>query len=163
MRAYTALVVTLAGGGPMEFRILGSLEIDDAGQRLPVGGLRERQILAALLLDAGRVVPLPRLVDVAWDEDPPASAVKQARNAVSRLRRLLAADGRPQIITDGPGYRLVLGEARLDAKAAEDLAGRAAAAASEGDRSPSSSTGRPVPPTQAASSASWAASGAFLA
>ncbi|HEV2372365.1 MAG TPA: BTAD domain-containing putative transcriptional regulator [Streptosporangiaceae bacterium] len=116
----------------MEFRILGSLEVHAGGRRLVLGP-REQKVLAALLLDAGRLVTLPRLVDVVWDDDPPESAAKQARNSVSKLRQLLADDGSgPVIATDGAGYRLALGGASLDAQVFETQIAQAAAAAAAG-------------------------------
>src|SRR5262245_14091636 len=91
----------------------------------PLGGPRERTVLAGLLLDAGRVVPVRRLVDLAWDDDPPATAGKQVRNMVSRLRRALAEAG--VIVTEAGGYRLALGdECTVDAQVFET---RVAAAA----------------------------------
>ncbi|HEV2373991.1 MAG TPA: BTAD domain-containing putative transcriptional regulator, partial [Streptosporangiaceae bacterium] len=117
----------------MEFRILGNLEVHAEGCRLAVGGPREQKVLAALLLDAGRLVPLSRLVDVVWEDDPPATAAKQVRNAVSALRRLLTVGGPgPVITTEGAGYRLSLGGAVLDARLFETQAAQAAAAASAG-------------------------------
>src|ERR1700684_4268261 len=40
----------------VEFRILGSVEADDGGPSKDLGGLRERTLLARLLLSAGQVV-----------------------------------------------------------------------------------------------------------
>ena len=77
----------------MEFRILGPLEVRDDGRVLALGGARDRRILAALLLDANRVVPLPRLVEAAWDGPPPATAERQVRNRVAALRAQLTAAG----------------------------------------------------------------------
>jgi tetratricopeptide (TPR) repeat protein len=45
----------------MGFRILGSFEVRTDGAVLPLGGLRERTVLAVLVLDAGRMVPVTRL------------------------------------------------------------------------------------------------------
>jgi DNA-binding SARP family transcriptional activator len=49
----------------MEFRILGSLEVEVDGRLLDLGGAVQRRVLAALLLNPNRVVPIERLVDVA--------------------------------------------------------------------------------------------------
>jgi tetratricopeptide (TPR) repeat protein len=67
----------------LEFRILGDLEALSGGRRVPLGGYREQRVLAALVVDAGRVVPVQRLTDVIWDDDPPVTAGKQVMNAVS--------------------------------------------------------------------------------
>lgn len=59
----------------MEFRILGPLEVLRGSERIALGRRRgERCLLGLLLLDAGEVVPLDRLVDLLWDGDPPATA-----------------------------------------------------------------------------------------
>jgi DNA-binding SARP family transcriptional activator len=58
----------------VEFRILGPLEVLDAhGQRLVVGGPKQRALLAVLLLYAGEVVPVGQLIDELWGEEPPTS------------------------------------------------------------------------------------------
>src|SRR6266508_125287 len=87
------------------------------------GGLRlgrplEQKVLAGLLLEADRVVPLHRLVDLAWDDNPPDTAAKQIRNCVSRLRQRLAEAGAPDdaIVTEPSGYLLRLRDARFDAR-----------------------------------------------
>ncbi|MFM9696892.1 AfsR/SARP family transcriptional regulator [Streptomyces europaeiscabiei] len=66
-----------------------------------------------LLLDAGRVVPVSRLVTAGWDELPPDSAEHQVRKTVAKLRSRLP-HGPEIIVTDGPGYRAVVGTEHLD-------------------------------------------------
>ncbi|HEV2374416.1 MAG TPA: BTAD domain-containing putative transcriptional regulator [Streptosporangiaceae bacterium] len=117
----------------MEFRILGHLEAVAGGRPLPLGGPTEQRLLAVLLLDAGHVVPLSRLVDALWEEAPPARADKLARNAISRLRRMLADSGDPDPIeTCGAGYRLAIGCEALDARRFESKVAQAQLAASAG-------------------------------
>lgn len=100
----------------MEFQILGSLEAESGGRRVPLGWPCERRVLAALVLDAGRVVPVRQLVDAAWD-DPPATAGKQVRNAVSRLRSTLVRAGAGDLIVTEPGgYRLAADGCTVDAR-----------------------------------------------
>jgi hypothetical protein len=62
----------------MEFRILGTLEAEANGRRLALGGPSEQKVLAVLLLAANRVVSLASMVDTLWEDDPPATAAKQA-------------------------------------------------------------------------------------
>jgi DNA-binding SARP family transcriptional activator/tetratricopeptide (TPR) repeat protein len=90
--------------GTTAFRILGSLECIAGGSRLRLGGPVPERVLAMLLLEAGQVVPVTRLVAAVWDDDPPATAAHQVRKAVAELRRRLPG-GRDLIATDGPGYR----------------------------------------------------------
>jgi DNA-binding SARP family transcriptional activator len=52
----------------MEFRILGTLEALDGGRELPLGGARQRAVLAILLLHRGEVVSVDRIADELWGE-----------------------------------------------------------------------------------------------
>jgi DNA-binding SARP family transcriptional activator len=89
----------------VRFGILGTVGVWRDGLAVPVGGARQRRMLAALLLDPGRVIPAARLIDVLWD-DPPDSAVKQLHNCVAEVRRRLAAGGLdPALLsTETTGY-----------------------------------------------------------
>ena len=50
----------------MDFRILGSLEVEDRGQSLPLGGHQQRALLALLLLRANNVVPVDEIIEHLW-------------------------------------------------------------------------------------------------
>jgi DNA-binding SARP family transcriptional activator/tetratricopeptide (TPR) repeat protein len=118
----------------MRFRILGSLEAEAGDGLLSAGPPGQQRVLAVLLLNANQAVPVTRLVDALWDARPPATAAKQARNTVSRLRKLLAPGGPAvRIETAGTGYRLCLPAAALDASLFEAQV-RAADAAMAGQR-----------------------------
>jgi DNA-binding SARP family transcriptional activator len=103
----------------MDFRILGPLEVADAGVPVAIGGPRERTVLAVLLLRANRVVPVADLVDALWPGRPPATARQQIQTTVSLLRRSLGDPVRPvdrrRVITGTPGYRLRVEAGELDA------------------------------------------------
>ncbi|HEV2377969.1 MAG TPA: BTAD domain-containing putative transcriptional regulator [Streptosporangiaceae bacterium] len=120
----------------MEFGILGCLEVRAAdGRLLPLGRPCDQAVLATLLVDAGRIVAVPRLVDAVWDDDPPATAAKQVRNAVSRLRSLLAGYGLAGAIeTEGAGYRLAVDHDAVDVSRFDALTAGAGRAAAEGRR-----------------------------
>ncbi|UJW30920.1 winged helix-turn-helix domain-containing protein [Saccharothrix sp. AJ9571] len=92
----------------MEFRILGPVRVRAGVRPVPPAGPRQERILAALLLAAGRVVPVDRLVDVVWDGEPPATATRQVRNVTTALRRaLLDAGFADDVLTaEGPGFVL---------------------------------------------------------
>ena len=85
-----------------EFRILGPLEVEGGSGPLALGGQKQRALLAALLLDAGRVVATDRLVDLLWGEEAPKTATTSLQNSISRLRRELGAD---VLETRAPGIR----------------------------------------------------------
>lgn len=112
----------------MEFRVLGPLEVRAGGQLIDIGGVRQRRILAALLLHPNRAVSLSRLAEVAWDHDPPPTARRQVQNRVAALRRMLApAGGCIEVHTSG--YVLRVEPGALDAVAFDKLAERGRAAA----------------------------------
>jgi YVTN family beta-propeller protein len=100
----------------LHFRILGPLEVRAEDVPLPLGGRRQRAVLAILLLNAGRVVSRDRLIDDLWGEDPPATASHTLDAYVSRLRKLLDGDGEGRLVTQAPGYllRLEPGDVDLD-------------------------------------------------
>jgi DNA-binding SARP family transcriptional activator len=117
----------------VRFRMLGHLAAESDAGVLALGGPAEHKLLAALLLDANRVVPVTSLVDVLWDADPPATASKLVRNGVSRLRLALAAGGAAgPISTHVGGYRLAVEDGALDARLFEHGVGQARRAAAAG-------------------------------
>ncbi len=96
----------------VDFAILGPLEARADGEPITLGGPKQRALLAALLLDAGRVVSLDRLVEMLWSGDPPATAVASLQNFVAQLRKALGPD---VIETRPPGYVVRLEPDQLDA------------------------------------------------
>ncbi|WP_158243942.1 AfsR/SARP family transcriptional regulator [Mycobacterium sp. 4858] len=74
----------------MELRILGSIELWTGSSLANIGPARQRSILGALLVDAGRPVPLESLVDRVWGDRPPAEVRNVVYTYVTRLRRALA-------------------------------------------------------------------------
>lgn len=118
----------------MEFRMLGDLEAENSGRLVPLGP-SERKVLAILLLDAGRVVSVDRLLAALWDSEPPATAAKRMRNVVSRLRSLLADAGMAGVVqTIGTGYRLAVSSECIDARVFESRVAQAEQAAAVGRR-----------------------------
>jgi DNA-binding SARP family transcriptional activator len=125
--------IEISPGSWPQFRILGNLEAESGSGLIRLGGPCEHKLLAVLLLDAGHAVPLTRLIDALWDDHPPASACKLARNAVSRLRRSLSDGGAPGLIhTDGSGYRAVIDSQALDALVFDAMVTRAEVASGVG-------------------------------
>src|SRR5258707_7052726 len=57
--------------GVTEFGILGPLEVRRSGRAVPLGGPRQRAVLALLLLEPNRVVSMDRLAEGVWGGDPP--------------------------------------------------------------------------------------------
>ncbi|MFN2627090.1 MAG: BTAD domain-containing putative transcriptional regulator [Gaiellaceae bacterium] len=113
-----------------EFFVLGPLEVRARGRLVRLGGRKQRGLLALLLLDAGEVVPVARLVDALWGERPPPSATNSVHVYVSQLRKALG-DGR--LVTREPGYLLDIRAENLDARRFEHLLGQGRAARARGD------------------------------
>ena len=108
----------------MEFRILGPLQVLDEGRELPLGGAKQRAVLALLLLDPNRVVSRDRLIDELWHTDPPATAPTALQVYVSQLRKAL---GRDLILTQPPGYLIRVSDGELDLHRFERLVATARA------------------------------------
>jgi DNA-binding SARP family transcriptional activator/basic membrane lipoprotein Med (substrate-binding protein (PBP1-ABC) superfamily) len=117
---------------PIRFRILGALEAEVEERALELGGRKQRAVLAALLLRAGKVVPDERLVDEIWGDSPPASAAHTLETYVSRLRQVLAPHG-VDLERRGGGYRVALGRAVLDSRVFEALVEEASQTSAAGD------------------------------
>ena len=95
----------------LEFRILGPLEVADAGEPVRLHGQKQRALLALLLLEPNRVVSTDRIIDSLWGEEPPKTAATSLQNFVSQLRKLL---GPETLLTKPPGYELRLEQEQLD-------------------------------------------------
>jgi peptide/nickel transport system substrate-binding protein len=97
----------------VEFGILGHVEVRVDGRPLPLGGGKQRALLAVLLLHPNEAVSRDRLVDALWGENPPPSAHQSLDTYVSRLRRAL---GRDRLVRQTGGYVLVVepGERDVD-------------------------------------------------
>ncbi|MFE9534743.1 BTAD domain-containing putative transcriptional regulator [Streptomyces sp. NPDC006691] len=100
----------------MKFGLLGPLHAQIAERTVPLNGPRQAKMLAALLIDANTIVSMERLVAVMWDNDAPATAVRQVQDAVSGLRRNLVACGAPRslISTHRGGYEIHVARVQLD-------------------------------------------------
>lgn len=103
-----------------EFAVLGSLVVRSGADLVSLNGVLQRRVLVTLLLEAGRVVPVSRLVTAAWDEEPPDSAEHQVRKAVAKLRSRIP-HGPGTILTDEPGYRAVVDVEQLDVLRYQEL------------------------------------------
>jgi DNA-binding SARP family transcriptional activator len=101
--------------GEGRFRILGPLEIRAGEAWAGVPAVKWRALLAALLLNAGQIVPTDRLIGEIWGEKPPASAANLVSVYVHRLRRLLGETGGTVLVTRSPGYLIMPGSGEVDA------------------------------------------------
>ena len=102
----------------VRFQVLGSLEVDVGNGPIPLGGPKQRAVLAHLLLRANQLVPATTLIDEVWGDEPPETARNTLQTYVSHLRKALGngrIGGRP------PGYQLEVGREELDAERFDDL------------------------------------------
>jgi DNA-binding SARP family transcriptional activator len=106
--------------GAVRFNILGPLEVLGGQRLVELGRPKQRALLAVLLVHANQVVALDQLIEELWGEEPPAQATASLQAYVSNLRRVLEPD-RPArtlprvLVTQPPGYRLVVAPEELDA------------------------------------------------
>ncbi len=125
----------------IEFRLLGQVEAWRDGSRVELGGRKQRAVLSALLVRAGRVVSQDQLIDDLWPDEPPARAAATVQVFVSNLRRALEPErprGTPStvLVTSAPGYVLSADPGAIDAHEFLRLVdeGRAALADEDADR-----------------------------
>jgi predicted ATPase len=87
-----------------------------------------RRLLAGLVAGAGSVVPVDRLAETLWGDQPPVDPTGAVHNLVSRLRTVLRSAGcgaAVRIVTRPPGYLLVASEGALDCDRFVQLVSRA--------------------------------------
>ena len=88
------------------------------GEPLPLGGTRQRALLALLLLRANQVVSSDRLLEELWPEEQPLAGRAALRVRVSQLRKALGAD---LVVTRSPGYLLAAAPEQIDLHRFEQL------------------------------------------
>ena len=106
----------------MKYRLLGPLEVLGGDRTLPLGGAKQRAVLALLLLSANRVVARERLIDDLWGDQPPETAVATLQVYVSRLRKLLPEG---VLLSRPPGYVLSIDPDEFDLLRFESLVAEA--------------------------------------
>ncbi|MFI6101239.1 BTAD domain-containing putative transcriptional regulator [Lentzea sp. NPDC051213] len=113
-------------GARFEFRLLGPLEIARDGELVPLGSPKLRVLLASLLVDANRVVPMDVLVERLWGESASGRGAGRARDTVQTyMQRLRQSLGAPEIIvTRSDGYLIDAPGDALDLRRFEGLARR---------------------------------------
>ncbi|MFK4036958.1 BTAD domain-containing putative transcriptional regulator [Nonomuraea wenchangensis] len=127
------------------FRVLGPVEAYEHDDGLDLGGLRQRAVLARLLVARGQVVPVDTLLYDLWDDDAAKGAQSGLQVYISRLRRVLEP-GRPRggpnrlLVTVASGYALRVASEQVDALRFEQLVRAAGEHLEEAD--PQSARGR---------------------
>ncbi|MBU2663440.1 tetratricopeptide repeat protein [Actinoplanes bogorensis] len=104
-----------------QFRVLGPVEIRYGGRLLgPPVRPQQHLVLAALLVDAGRPVPVERLIERVWGDEPPAQARRTLHTHVTRIRRLLDQTRTDLVRHDG-AYRIDADPLQVDLHRFEQL------------------------------------------
>jgi DNA-binding SARP family transcriptional activator/Tfp pilus assembly protein PilF len=125
---------TLSNGGvAVEFGVLGPVEVWVDGRPADAGHARQRAVLAVLLLEAGRMVPLEVLVDRVWGEDPPRSVRNVVYGYVGRLKAMVTGGSDPGVMLSRQvgGYLLQASAEQVDVHRFRGLVAEAAAAAGD--------------------------------
>ena len=119
-------------GRRFEFAVLGPLTVTYGGVPVPVNGARQRVLLASLLVDANRIVPVDELIARLGRPDPGGNARANLHTYIMRLRRALARDGEPvPIVTRTEGYLIEVPGDALDLYRFDALVNAAKVAAPE--------------------------------
>jgi DNA-binding SARP family transcriptional activator len=113
----------------VDFRLLGPLEVFDDDRALALGGVKQRSVLAILLVQANELVTPDQLIDQIWGGTPPARAGKNVQVHVSRLRKVLDPG---RLTTQPGGYVLHVEPDEFDVARFEQLAAEAGSAAPDG-------------------------------
>ncbi|MEV0612082.1 BTAD domain-containing putative transcriptional regulator [Nonomuraea sp. NPDC050404] len=108
----------------MDIRVLGPVEVNEGGAQVPVEGAQLQCVLGLLAAHHGAYVPVDRLIDALWADEPPKTARTIVQLKVSQLRKTLGG----RIASTTAGYSLAVPEQELDLARFRRLAadGRAA-------------------------------------
>ncbi|WP_448616238.1 BTAD domain-containing putative transcriptional regulator [Modestobacter sp. URMC 112] len=115
---------------PVQVCVLGPVQAVVGGSPAPLGGPRQRSVLARLVVAGGHLLSTDRIVDDLWSGEPPPRALASLQVHVSHLRRALEP-GRARrepstvLVSAAPGYRLQLPRTAVDAWRFDELLQRA--------------------------------------
>ena len=103
----------------MGYELLGEMRAVVRGRQIPLGPRQQRLLLACLLVDAGRVVPVETLIGRIWGECPPHRTREGLHVHLARLRTSLrtmseATGEEIRLERLVGGYRLVIDPALVD-------------------------------------------------
>ncbi|MFI6345553.1 AfsR/SARP family transcriptional regulator [Streptomyces sp. NPDC050560] len=114
----------------LEIDVLGPFTVRRDGERVRVASARQRALLSALALRAGRTVPLDTLAHAVWGDEPPVHVRASLFTLVYRLRALV---GEECLHTAPAGYRLGVPPERVDVLRFQGLLDAASGAADDAE------------------------------
>jgi DNA-binding SARP family transcriptional activator len=129
-----------ASPGPISVQLLGSFAVSLGPWTVTPSAAKQRQILALLALNAGRVVTVSTLAEELWGDAPPRSSATTLQTYVLHLRNRLAEAGpggretREFLSTRHSGYLLEARSCETDVEEFERLARLGRPAAEAGDQ-----------------------------
>ncbi|TDC99166.1 hypothetical protein E1292_32800 [Nonomuraea deserti] len=94
----------------MDIRVLGPVEVYDSGAGIPIEGAQQQCVLGLLAACHGAYVPVDRLIEALWEEDPPKTAKTIVQLKVSQLRKTLGG----RIASTTAGYSLAVPDDEID-------------------------------------------------
>ncbi|MFE9655100.1 BTAD domain-containing putative transcriptional regulator [Micromonospora sp. NPDC006431] len=108
----------------MRFRLLGPLTVGSGEDPLTIRGNRLRAVLALLLLNSGKVVPMGHIIKAVWGEAPPRTVRTQVQAQISALRAMFQNSGVVKIHTHPAGYSLHAQPGEIDVLVFDQLVQR---------------------------------------
>ncbi|MFJ4467215.1 BTAD domain-containing putative transcriptional regulator [Streptomyces sp. NPDC089424] len=115
----------------LTFGLLGTIEARVDGRPVDVGHIRQRCVLAALLVDVNRAVPVDELAGRVWGDRAPQRARDTLYGYLSRLRGALDLPADVRIVRQPGGYVLEADPLWIDVHLFRDLVSRARTAGDE--------------------------------
>lgn len=118
----------------VEFGLLGPLDVRVGDRPLLVRSPKYRILLAALLVEPGRLVPTAELIEAIWGSHTPDSPRRTLQVYVTRVRTILLDAGAPSLISTGAdGYRADVAPDQVDVTRFRDWLAQADRAADRSD------------------------------
>ncbi|MEV0145436.1 MULTISPECIES: BTAD domain-containing putative transcriptional regulator [unclassified Nonomuraea] len=106
----------------LRFTLLGPVQMIVEGAPLTGIAPRHRAVLAYLLLNAGRVISIERLIDAMWGYDRPDTARSQIHASITAIRKVLRAAGAVRLLeTRAGGYVAQPESGQVDAQEFTEL------------------------------------------
>jgi DNA-binding SARP family transcriptional activator len=96
------------------FGLLGPLCVRQEQEEHVIPGVRQRILLAGMLVRVGQAVSQDELGELVWDGASPPAAHVTLRSYIARLRHALGPEAGSRVITRNPGYLISAHEAEVD-------------------------------------------------
>lgn len=100
-----------------QFGVLGPVQLSIDGVAQPVGGPKQRAVLAYLVINANHPVSVDALAQAVWEQSPPSDVRASLHAITSNLRKPLRAaglDARGVLAQVGTGYRITVADGASD-------------------------------------------------